>query len=317
MHFKIRQLEGFMAAAETGSFSAAADRLCMTQPAFSQLVRELEKIVGTRLFDRTTRRVELTEAGQLLLAQARRPLEDLEFAWQSVAAMASGSRGSVSYAILPSAAFSVGTRAVARFRCEFPNVKVRQLEDQDRLLVDKVLDREVDFGVGMMARAEPALRFDELFVDELVAVLRQDDVLARRKTIAWADLKEVSLVLLPPTSSVRRLMDTGLALAGAQRQPDFEVLNMVTALTMVRQGIGVTVLPRIALDSMGMDGLVHRRLADPRPMRSIGVVRRADRVLSPAAERIIAYLVEESRPSRLPQPPRCALGRSLSAALAA
>jgi LysR family carnitine catabolism transcriptional activator len=315
MHFKIRQLEGFMAAAETGSFSAAADRLCMTQPAFSQLVRELEKIVGTRLFDRTTRRIELTEAGQLLLTQARRPLEDLEFAWQSVAEMASGSRGSVSYAILPSAAFSVGTRAVARFRSEFPNVKVRQLEDQDRLLVDKVLDREVDFGVGMMSRAEPVLRFDELFVDELVAVLRQEDPAARSKTIAWAALKEVPLVLLPPTSSVRRLTDAGLSLAGAPPQPDYEVLNMVTALTMVRQGLGVTILPRIALDSLRMDGLVHRRLADPRPMRSIGVVRRADRVLSPAAERFIAYLAEESAPSRLPQPPRSALGRSLSSAV--
>ena len=317
MKFKIRQLEGFLAAAETGSFSAAADRLFMTQPAFSQLVSELEKIVGTRLFDRTTRRIELTEAGQLLLTQVRRPLEDLGFAWQSVSEMAAGSRGSVSYAILPSAAFSVGTRAIARFRSEFPQVKVRQLEDQDRLLVDKVLDREVDFGVGMMARNEPALRFDELFVDELVAVLREDDPAAARRQVPWSLLKEAPLVLLPPTSSVRRLMDAGLALAGAPRAPDFEVVNMVTALTMVRQGLGVTVLPRIALDSMRMDGLVHRRLADPRPMRRIGVVRRADRVSSPAVERFIAYLAEESAPSRLPQPPRSALGRSLSAALGA
>lgn len=315
MNFKIRQLEGFIAAADHRSFSAAADRMCMTQPAFSQLIQELEKIVGTRLFDRTTRRMELTEAGQLLLAQARRPVEDLQFAWESVAEMASGSRGSVSFAILPSAAFSIGTRAVARFHSDFPKVKVRQLEDQDRLLMDKVLDREVDFGVGMMARPEPALQFHELFVDELMAVLRHDDPGARKRKIAWADLRDAGLILLPPTSSVRRLTDAGLALAGYSRAPDFEVVNMVTSLTMVRQGLGMTILPRIALDSMRMDGLVHRPLTDPRPMRSIGIVRRTDRVLSPVAERFIAYLAEESAPSSLPQPPRGALRHSLTSAL--
>ncbi|MBP7564545.1 MAG: LysR family transcriptional regulator [Burkholderiaceae bacterium] len=316
MNFKLRQLEGFIAAAESRSFSVAADRMCMTQPAFSQLVRELESIVGTRLFDRTTRRIELTEAGRLLLAQARRPLEDLQHAYQDVTELAAGHRGSVSYAILPSAAFSVGTRAIARFRQAHPGVKILQLEDQDRLLMEKVLDREVDFGVGVYRRADAALRFDELFVDELVAVLRVDDALARRRQIGWSDFKDLPLILLPPTSSVRRLVDAGLALEGCQREPAFEVVNMVTAMAMVRQGLGITVLPRIALESMGMEGLVHRRFGEPRPMRRVGIVRRADRVLSAAAERFIACLVEQSAPALLPQPPRSALGQSLNLELA-
>lgn len=304
-----------MAAAQTRSFSAAAGRMFMTQPAFSQLIRELESLVGTRLFDRTTRRIELTEAGRLLLAQARRPLEDLQHAYESVTELASGNRGSVSYAILPSAAFGVGTRAIARFRADFPAVKVQQLEDQDRLLLEKVLNREVDFGVGMFGRAEPALQFDELFVDELVAVLRQDHPHAAKRRIAWSDFKDAALILLPPTSSVRRLVEAGLAVAGCQREPSFEVINMVTALAMVREGLGITVLPRFALDSMRMDGLVHRRFADPWPMRRIGIVRRSDRVLSAAAERFIEYLVEQSAPSLLPQPTRSAMEKSLSLTL--
>ena len=96
MNFKLRQLEGFIAVAEGRSFSAAADRLFMTQPAFSQLIKELETVVGTRLFDRTTRKVELTEAGRVLFAQSHRPLEDLQHAYQSVSELASGRRGSVS-----------------------------------------------------------------------------------------------------------------------------------------------------------------------------------------------------------------------------
>lgn len=315
MNFKLRQLEGFVAAAETRSFSVAAGKMFMTQPAFSQLIRELESLVGTRLFDRTTRRVELTEAGRLLLAQARRPLEDLQHAYESVAELASGGRGSVSFAILPSAAFSVGTRAIARFHIDFPGVKVHQMEDQDRLLLEKVLNREVDFGVGMLGKPDPVLQFDELFVDELVAVLPHDHPLAAKRQIAWGAFKDAALILLPPTSSVRRLVDAGLAVAGCQREPSFEVLNMVTALAMVREGLGITVLPRIVLDSMRMDALVHRRFADPRPMRRVGVVRRADRILSTAAEHFIGYLKAESMPSRLPQPPRSAMLQSQSLGL--
>src|SRR4051812_31823907 len=115
MNFKLRQLEGFLAAAQARSFSAAAEKMAMTQPAFSQLVRELEHLAGTRLFERTTRRVELTEAGRVLLAQVRRPLEDLQHAHESLAELAAGRAGSVTFAILPSAAFQVGTRTVARF----------------------------------------------------------------------------------------------------------------------------------------------------------------------------------------------------------
>lgn len=301
MNFKLRQLEGFFAAAETLAFSTAADRMCMTQPAFSQLIRELESLFGTRLFERTTRRMELTEAGRLLYAQARRPLEDLQHAYQSVTELASGSRGLVSFAVLPSVAFSIGTQAIGRFRSDFPDVKVRQLEEQDRLLLDKVLDREVDFGVGMYSRPDPALRFDELFVDELVAVMPTQHPQASKRKIGWSALKEESLILLPPTSSVRRLVDTGLAVAGYQQEPSFEVVNMVTALAMVREGLGVTVLPRIALDSMRMDGLVHRDFSDPRPMRRIGIVRRTDRILSTAVERFIQYLFEQSASAQLPQ----------------
>jgi LysR family carnitine catabolism transcriptional activator len=294
MNFKLRQLEGFLAAADEGAFSKAADRLAMTQPAFSQLIQELERAVGVRLFDRTTRRVELTEAGRILQAQVRRPLQDLRHAHDSLRELAAGERGSVTFAALPSAAFHIGTRAIARFRSVHPAVQVRQIEDQNGLLVDKVVNREVDFGLGMLAQADPVLRFEQMFDDELVAVLPAGHPLATQAAIAWTDLVEVPLILLPAPSSVRRLAQAGLAMAGSHREPTFEVVNMVTALRMVGEGLGLTILPMMALYSLKMDGLVHRPLGEPRPIRHMGIIRRVDRPPTPATGTLIRFLFEES-----------------------
>ncbi|WP_345246072.1 LysR family transcriptional regulator [Pigmentiphaga soli] len=294
MNFKLRQLEGFVAAAETGAFSKAADRLAMTQPAFSQLIRELEGMVGVRLFERTTRRMELTEAGRILLAQVKRPLDDLQHAYANLRELAGGERGSITYAVLPSAAFVIGTRAIAQLRERHPHVQVRQIEDQNGLLIDKVLQREVEFGLGMFSHADPALRFDFMFMDELVAIVRPDHALAAAAEVAWADLADVPLILLPISAAARRLADAGLAQAGCHRAPAFEVVNMVTALSMVREGLGVTILPRVGLEAMNMEGLVYRRLGEPRPERQMGIIRRVDRPLSAAAATLIRFLYQQA-----------------------
>jgi LysR family carnitine catabolism transcriptional activator len=294
MNFKLRQLEGFIAAAELGAFGKAAERMAMTQPAFSQLIRELETMLGVRLFERSTRRIELTEGGRLLLAQVKRPLEDLQHAYDNLREMADGKIGTVVFATLPSAAFGLGTRAVAKLRERFPKVQVRQIEDQNDLLIERVLHREVEFGLSMYSHEVAELEFEFLFVDELVAVLRADHPAAASRQITWTQLAKLPLALLPAPSSVRRLVDARFAQIGSYGVPAFEVVHMVTALSMARAGVGVTVLPRISLEAMNMDGLVYRRLSSPRPERRIGILRRSDRPLSAAAETLIACLREQA-----------------------
>ncbi len=110
-NFKLRQLEGFVAAADSGSFSHAALQLAMTPPAFSQLIRELESSLGMLLFERTTRRIDLTDAGRQLLHSVRRPLEDLNGAYSDMRDLAGGKRGRVS--------FSIGL-SCSRYRSRFP-----------------------------------------------------------------------------------------------------------------------------------------------------------------------------------------------------
>jgi DNA-binding transcriptional LysR family regulator len=293
MNFKLRQLEGFTAAARSASFSRAAAQVSMTQPAFSQMIRELEATLGVRLFERTTRRVELTDAGRVLLTRVQGPLEELGDAYASVRDIAQGRRGAIVFASLPSVAFEIGTRALAAFQQRNPGIRVRLIEEQNELLIERVINREVDFGIGTLPRPIEDLQFRELFRDELVVVFRRNHPFAGRRTVAWKDVAAEPLVLLPPKSSVRQLAEIGLTVAGAPREPAFEVANMVTAVRMAHAGLGVTVLPLLSLNAMRMTDLRHARLGEPRPVRKIGIIARADRQLSAAATAFIGHLVKE------------------------
>ena len=170
MNLKLRQLAGFVAVTRFGSFSAAARELAMTQPAFSQLIRQLEHAVGVRLFERSTRRVALTEAGTRFLAMVQQPLDDLEDAHAYIRDMATGRRGRFAFAALPSVAFTVATTALARFKADHPRTRVRLIEEQNLNIIEKVLTREIDFGVATLSAPGPELDFNLLLEDELVAV---------------------------------------------------------------------------------------------------------------------------------------------------
>jgi DNA-binding transcriptional LysR family regulator len=295
MNLKLRQLQGFAAAATHGSFSAAARELAISQPAFSQLVRELESALRVKLFERTTRRVQLTEAGRHFLAMIQRPLDDLEDAYRFARELAAGTRGRIVFASLPSVAFGLVTMALARFKALHPAITARLIEEQDANIVEKILHREVDFGIGTLATPHDELAFRELLPDELQAVYPLRHALAAKRRVTWRDLAAWPLVLLPKQSSVRALAEHGFAAAKIAREPDYEVANMVTALSMVRAGLGVTVMPRMVLPELNMKGLAAGRIHDPRPLRSIGIITRRDRSLSPAATAYVELLFATAR----------------------
>jgi len=176
------------------------------------------------------------------------------------------------FASLPSVAFEIGTRALAAFQEKNPGIRVRLLEEQNELLIERVVNREVDFGIGTLPRPVEEVQFQPLFQDELVVVFRRNHAFAKRRTVAWKDVAAEPLVLLPPPSSVRQLAEIGLTVAGAPKAPAFEV---------------------ISLNAMRMTGLRYAKLGEPRPLRTIGIIARADRQLSAAASAFIRCLVQE------------------------
>lgn len=288
-----------MAAADEGSFTAAAAHMAMTPPAFSQLIKELETSIGVVLFERTTRRLILTDAGQRLLDSVRRPLADLADVNADMRAVAGGERGRVAISILHSLALGLGTTAIARLRQKRPEIIVKITEDQNEVLVERVLNREVDFGLGMVTQCPEELTFEPLFQDELVAVFPSNHPLRREKLVSWAQLAAVPLILLQPKSSVRRLSEAGLYAAGNARHPITEVASMITAASMAAAGLGVTVLPELFLPSLNMKGLAARPIGAPRPVRRIGVLRRSNRPRAPAETLLIEEIARAAGEMKL------------------
>ena len=289
MRATFRQVKGFIAAAKLGSFSAGARELAMTQPAFSQLISALEASAGVQLFDRTTRRMHLTEAGAQFLGMVERPLGDIEEAYDFLRDVASGKRGRL---VFSSVAHHFVTTALARFRNAFPHVAVKMFDDPNATLIGRVLRRDIDFGVGSLLDPHKDLAYRELVRDEFVVVVRAESALTRRR-VTWHALHRHPLVLLPEQSSMRVLVDRQFAALGLNREPEYEVQNPVGALSMARAGMGATVLPQLALSGLNMSGLKAVRISEPRVERSLGIISRADRPLSPPAAAYVDLLFAE------------------------
>lgn len=289
----LRQVEGFLLAGNLLSFSRAADQLHITQSAFSQLVRELESSLGVQLFDRTTRKVQLTAAGQAMLAKVKRGLDSIDEACEDALAVARVDRGHIRVGSLSSLSVGIVTRTLARLRKPFPGITVSMLEDFNDVLVDRLASGETDLAVCSQVADRPGLSFEPMFDDELVLVSKQGTALARRKVVDWEDLVDQPLVLTARRTATREHVDAALAARGIAKPVDYEVASTPTSLAMVRAGFGSAFVSRVALQELDMAGLKSARLRQP-PVRRMGIYRRTDRAPAPAELTFVEFLRTEA-----------------------
>ncbi len=285
MKFRLRQVEGFLALASTLSFSRAAELLHMTQPAFSQMIREMEQALELQLFVRTTRRVELSDAGQRLQHHFRRGLDSLEDAWRDARAIASLDQGELAVGVLPSLACGLVMDVLSQYRSDHPGVSIRLYEDHNRQILEQLSAGKVELAVGSDMPFPAAVDFEPLFRDELVCILPDTHRLAKRQRIAWTQLADEPIILVAATSQTNLMVRQTLQRLALGKHADYQTLNSVTALSMVRSGFGLTFIPEIALSELNMTGLVARRMGRPYPDRTVGLFHRSGHGLSPAAQR--------------------------------
>lgn len=283
-----RHLRAFLAVAEAGGFGAAARCLGCGQSTLSTLVRDLEAILGTPLFRRTTRRVELTEAGAAFRPRAAALLADLSAALTRVQALARTAR--VSVATVPLLAATLLPPAIARLRASLPEVDLRLAEAPAAQVLEQVLKGEADLGVAtFLPGAADGLVRRRVLSDDLVLFLPAGHALAARRCLGWADLAAAPLVL-PRDSALRPLIEAAFAAAGlAPPRPAFEAAHIATALALVRAGLCLAPLPRIAARLAGR-GVVARPLGHPAVRREVLAVHRPG--VPPAAERLAMLLAE-------------------------
>jgi DNA-binding transcriptional LysR family regulator len=290
MDLNLRDVRAFVAVAQTGSFTRAATRLHLSQPALTVQIRRLEEIVGVRLFDRNSRNVALTPAGRELLPVLQKSLHDMEQVLVDARALADGSSGTVRIACLPTFAASLLPDLIRDLRKTVPRAGFHVRDVVASMVNTLVRNEEVDIGLTGGETLDSA--FDVLYsgVDRLVAVCPKAHRFARRRRIGLEDLASVPLVLTAQGTSVRAVVDA--AFANARCTPDIacEPTYMMTAVAMVRGGLGVTILPATAREVQAEPGLVVRPIDDPRFVRPIALIKKRGRTLPPLTEQFVAAL---------------------------
>jgi DNA-binding transcriptional LysR family regulator len=290
MNITLRQLHGFKAVADLGTFTAAAHRLKVAQPALSLNIRDLESELGAKLFDRTTRRVELTAAGREFLQSVDKLIVDLERAVQNARDLADRKRGRLVVAAPPLLAALIVPGAVADYRKRFPAIEVSVIDAQTTIIVDKVRSGEADCGIGTFAEAEDGIRRDVLFEDALMAWCPAQSQFARSSRLAWKDLPAGQLITMTRDSRIRFLVDQAYQSIGQTVRPAYEVSHMTTAIMMVEAGLGVAVLPAYVWGFARAFNVVSKVLSEPEVRREVAIIQASGRSLSPAAEAFLTYL---------------------------
>jgi len=295
MNINLRQLRAFVSIGRLGSFTKAADALHATQPALSAQIRELEDALGVKLFDRSTRSVTLTQAGEDLLPVVDNVLGDLGSVVARARDVARRNTGRVTIAALPSLAATLMPTAVAQMRARHPGITVVIKDALAERIIGLIRADEVDLALTSAPPIDPQLQFTALLTDRMVAVLPNGHPLAEAKIVRLADLLASPMVLMDRDSSVRRIVDAACASIGRMAEPSFEAAYMSTAIGLVRAGLGATLLPSSAAELRATSDLTIRDLDTPRIERELGVLKQRRRAYSPAAEAFVAVLTALAR----------------------
>ena len=283
MNVSLRQLQVFQSVAVTRHFSRTGDQVGLTQPAVSRCITELETQLGLKLLNRTTREVGLTDAGHGLAARLTRVLEDLDGVLLEVRGMATERRGRVRVASSPTLSANLMPDCIARCQQELPGLELVLLDRIQNAVLASVLSGEVDFGVVIDPSEREALECDTILTDPFCLACLPGHRLARKRQVQWSDLHGEALVLLDHASGSRRLIDQALATHGVQCRVVQEVGHPTTIFRMLDAGLGLSVIPAMAVPPGGLSSLVVRPLL-PRIDRDIVLVHRRNRALAPLAQ---------------------------------
>lgn len=298
-----RQLRAFCVLAEQRNFTRAAAATHLSQPAFSALISQFEAALGMRLFDRSTRSVELTAEGRAFEASARRILEEMDAALGAVDERVARRHGRVGVALLPSLAADWLPDVLAAFRALHPGIEFAVYDVLSEACVDAVRQGRADLALAATRANTPELRAERYCSDTFHLVCPRGHPLLKAAQLRPQDVASWPFIHLSRTSSVRQYID-------ASTYPDplravMEVDQLATVAGMIAAGLGISIVPALALKPFVERGLATRAVGWAGLRRSIFLIRRRDKSLSLAAQTFSDF-IRNRAPSagRAPRAPR-------------
>lgn len=290
----LADLRAFVTVGQLQSFAAAARTLHLSQPALSRRISHLESILDVRLFDRTTRSVELTHQGRRFFEEIRNVLGDLDRSVVGLHDVAQLEAGDVTVGCVFSAVHHFLPEVIRAFHERHPNVLVRIIEEGADEVLASIKTGEADFALSYTGMHDPEVEFTPLLKESFVLACPVDHPLARKRAVDWDVLAHHPYALVSQASRNRVLIDQAIAEVGRLPRPVCEVRHISTLIGLVQNGLAVAIVPQLTLPS-DRSTVVGVRLKNPEVTRTIGLVQRTGRSLSPAAAAFIKLLDQAGR----------------------
>lgn len=290
MNVTLDQFEAVAAIARLGSFTKAATILHLSQPALTVRILHLEEALGVRLFDRSNRLVKMTSIGERLIPLFEHVLQEIKAVLAKSKDFSTLLKGTVTIGALPSISSKFLPTTISEFQKQYPGIEVSLRDVLAQRVVRLVKEEEVDFGIGTLISPEQNIQFTPLFTDHLGVIFPEGHPVERQRTITLKYLATFPLILMVSGTSVRNMVDRAFESIGEVIVPAFETVHMSTAVAMVRAGLGLTIEPSSAMELASFKGLKFRAIRYKGFIRQIGIIRNAQRSLSPSAKIFIDML---------------------------
>jgi LysR family hydrogen peroxide-inducible transcriptional activator len=265
-----------VALADTGHFGRAAERTFVSQPTLSAQLKKLEQYLGVKLVERQPKKVQLTEAGKQIVVHARRMLDDAD---QIVALGRNGAdplSGRLKIALIPTIGPYLLPRVMQKIRKAVPHLGLMLYEHRTDGLLKRLHDGEIDMGVLALPAALDGLESRALYKECFTLAVPNGNDLANKSTVKVQDLKDQTLLLLEDGHCLRDQALEVCSRVDVREAEDFRATSLETLRQMVVAGLGITLLPELAVDSPfgSQRGLTIRHFAKPAPVRTVGAVWR-------------------------------------------
>ncbi|EPE94703.1 LysR family transcriptional regulator [Rhizobium grahamii] len=289
----LRHLRAALTVMEEGSFSRAAQRLGVVPSALTETIRMLEVECGTAIFDRKTRPVRATEAGQSFLEGARDLLDRFELSLANLRQLGGLKRGRVSIGAAPSAVLTPLSHAITNFRASYPDIDLVIHDDVAERLASMVVNRTLDFALAGPGFESAELEGRKISEDPFGLACHKDHELAcLTRPVLLDDINPESLIALDAQAGIARMLADCPDLPPRLRFGRIQTFSTIAQLTLISRNAGVALLPQQAAKVIQSEEIVFRRIADFRLIRSLYLLTRSRSSPSPAAQRFISSLLK-------------------------
>ncbi|MFA7679369.1 MAG: LysR family transcriptional regulator [Pigmentiphaga sp.] len=297
MNMTIRHLRAFLAVALSRSFTRAAEEMQVSQPGLSLMMQEIESRLECQLFERTTRSVDLTDAGRRFLVSVRRILEELDEVVPELSGISVEQRKTLHVAATPVFSASIMPHVYMRLRERNPSIDLHLVDVPKQRMEELVRSDAVDCGLGTFAKRQAEFVRESLFTFDFVYAESKDKPFLFKdgqapERLAWTDLPDEAFVELVPTSELQQTIERCKKKAGKNRRPGFVFCNLESLLGMAAAGVGPSIVPSFAISSSARSGLSTTLLEKPDMALNFSMISKKGRAQPAVMETFRATLLE-------------------------